>query len=98
MKLPIIIDHLRNALETHQFGALADERADLFNHLQQEQRDVFLPVLFHAEQENLLRLSAYQEGTASAIMTSDKACISVRAALAELKQAGALLPNQKEWC
>lgn len=51
MKLPIIIDHLRNALETHQFGALADERADLFNRLQQEQRDVLLPALFHAEQD-----------------------------------------------
>lgn len=143
MKLPIIIDHLRHALETHQFDALAktlddvhpadfasalehfilsdlwllmgtlptatqakifaylseetqqqlalqigrkhlasifkqmsaDERADLFNRLQQEQRDVLLPALFHAEREDLLRLSAYQEGTAGAIMTSDYATL-----------------------
>lgn len=158
MKLPIIIDHLRNALETHQFGALAktlddvhpadfasalehfilsdlwllmgtlptatqakifaylseetqqqlalqidrkhlasifkqmsaDERADLFNRLQQEQRDVLLPALFHAEREDLLRLSAYQEGTAGAIMTSDYATlpdhVSVQQALDILRR------------
>lgn len=57
----------------HQMSA--DERADLFNRLQQEQRDVLLPALFHAEREDLLRLSAYQEGTAGAIMTSDYATL-----------------------
>lgn len=53
----------------------SDERADLFNRLSDEQRDALLPALAQAEREDLLRLSAYKEGTAGAIMTSDYAIV-----------------------
>lgn len=53
----------------------ADERTDMFKRLDQEQRDALLPVLAHAERENIRKLSAYQEGTAGALMTSDYAML-----------------------
>ena len=54
---------------------LSDERADLFNRLSAEQRDTLLPALAQAEREDLLRLSAHEEGSAGAIMTSDYALL-----------------------
>src|SRR5690606_25178635 len=53
----------------------ADERTDMFKRLDQEQRDALLPVLAHAERENIRKLSAYKEGTAGALMTSDYAML-----------------------
>ncbi len=53
----------------------ADERTDLFKHFDQNQRDMLLPALAHAEREDIRKLSAYEEGTAGALMTSDYAML-----------------------
>jgi len=53
-----------------------DERADLFKRLPEERRQAILPALAQAEREDIRRLTAYQEGTAGAVMTSDYATLS----------------------
>jgi magnesium transporter len=53
-----------------------DERADLFKRLPEERRDAVLPALAQAEREDIRRLTAYSEGTAGAVMTSDYASLS----------------------
>lgn len=67
----------------------ADERTDLFKHFDQSQRDALLPALAQAEREDIRKLSAYMEGTAGALMTSDYATLgkdmSVAEALAALR-------------
>lgn len=65
----------RTQLAQIMFHMSADERADLFNRLSPEQRDALLPGLAQAERDDLLRLSAYPEGTAGAVMTSDYATL-----------------------
>lgn len=54
----------------------ADERADLFNELSDEQQDALLPALAQAEREDVRRLASYEEDTAGAIMTSDYAALT----------------------
>ncbi|MCW5707403.1 magnesium transporter [Shinella sp.] len=54
----------------------ADDRADLYKKLTEEQREVLMPALAQAEREDIRRLAAYDEGTAGAIMTSDYASFS----------------------
>jgi magnesium transporter len=53
----------------------ADERADLYNELSEEQRDALMPALAQAEREDIRKLASYEEGTAGAIMTSDYATL-----------------------
>ena len=53
-----------------------DERADLFKRLPEERRQAILPALAQAEREDIRRLTAYTEGTAGAVMTSDYATLS----------------------
>lgn len=53
----------------------ADERTDLFKRFDQHQRDTLLPALAQAEREDIRKLSAYVEGTAGALMTSDYAML-----------------------
>src|SRR5690554_1670210 len=53
----------------------ADERTDLFKRFDQNQRDILLPALAQAEREDIRKLSAYVEGTAGALMTSDYAAL-----------------------
>ena len=53
----------------------ADERTDLFKRFDQSQRDTLLPALAQAEREDIRTLSAYVEGTAGALMTSDYAML-----------------------
>jgi magnesium transporter len=67
-------------MKRHKLAALfsrmdADERADLYNDLDEEQRAMVLPGLAQAEREDLRKLSSYAEGTAGAIMTSDYATL-----------------------
>ncbi len=57
-------------------GMPHDERADLFKKLPESIRESILPALAHAEREDIRRLSAYEEGTAGAVMTSDYATLS----------------------
>ncbi|MEX1148132.1 MAG: magnesium transporter, partial [Sphingomonadales bacterium] len=54
----------------------SDERADLFNRLTEDQQEALLPALAQAEREDIRRLSAHDEGTAGAIMTSDYASLT----------------------
>jgi magnesium transporter len=52
-----------------------DERADLFKRMPEEKREAVLPALAQAEREDIRRLTAYTEGTAGAVMTSDYATL-----------------------
>ncbi|MDM7857690.1 magnesium transporter [Thiopseudomonas acetoxidans] len=72
----ILSRHFPRAILAKLVGEMpADERTDMFKRLDQEQRDALFPVLAHAERENIRKLSAYQEGTAGALMTSDYAML-----------------------
>jgi len=53
-----------------------DDRADLFKRIPEDKREAILPALARAEREDIRRLSAYQEGTAGAVMTSDYATLT----------------------
>src|SRR5690606_29052011 len=68
----------------------ADDRADLYRQLTEEQRETLMPALAQAEREDIRRLAAYREGTAGAIMTSAYAAlppgISASDALAVLRR------------
>lgn len=61
----------------------ADERTDLFKRFDQNQRDTLLPALAQAEREDIRKLSAYVEGTAGALMTSDYAMLKKDMTVAE---------------
>ncbi len=65
----------------------ADERTDLYKHLNQEQRDALLPALAQAKREDIRRLSAYEERTAGALMTSDYATLDPQMTVAEALDA-----------
>ncbi|OPL16892.1 MAG: magnesium transporter [delta proteobacterium MLS_D] len=48
-----------------------DERADLFNQFEPEQRTEILQALEQSERDDINKLTSYPEGTAGAVMTSD---------------------------
>ena len=64
-------------------GALADlltdmshdERADLVSRLPEERVEQIMPLLAHAEREDIRTLASYREGTTGAVMTSDYATL-----------------------
>lgn len=68
----------------------ADERADLYNELPTERRDLVLPAMAQAEREDIRRLAGHPEGTAGSIMTSDYATVgpqlTAREAVEELRR------------
>ncbi len=70
----------------------ADERTDLFKQLDEDRQQALLHAMPRAEQEDLRKLSSYEEGTAGAIMTSDYVAIpayyDVTRALATLRATG----------
>ncbi|MCC5884647.1 MAG: magnesium transporter [Halomonas sp.] len=53
----------------------SDERADLFNLLDEDRKEVLLRRMARQEREDLKRLASYEEGTAGSIMTSDYVAI-----------------------
>ena len=63
-----------------------DERVDLLKRLPEDRQETLLPVLAHAEREDIRRLSSYPEGTAGAVMTSDYATLSPDQTAAEAIQ------------
>ena len=84
-----IFSHLDEDLQVQIVGTLrrgeiarllsdmsSDDRADLFMQLPEDLRENVLPALAQAEREDLRKLTAYQEGTAGAVMTSDYATLS----------------------
>lgn len=68
----------------------ADERADLYNQLPEERRDILMPALAQVEREDIRHLAAYPEKTVGAAMTSDYAALppglTVEEAIAELRR------------
>ncbi|MEW6077366.1 MAG: magnesium transporter [Thermodesulfobacteriota bacterium] len=60
-----------------------DERADLFKELPEELQESVLPAIAQAEREDLRRLTAYEEGTAGAVMTSDYATLPAHLSASE---------------
>ena len=68
----------------------ADDRADVFNRLSEDQQEMLLPALAHVERENIRRLASYEEGSAGAIMTSDYATLkpelTAKEAIAQLRR------------
>lgn len=85
-----IYSHLDEELQVEILGTLrrdeiarlltdmsSDDRADLFKQLPEGLRESVLPALAQAEREDIRRLSAYKEGTAGAVMTSDYATLSI---------------------
>ncbi len=70
----------------------ADDRVDLLDDVSPDAVNELLPLLPVEERRNILRLRAYPEGTAGAMMTTEVAMLSesltVRQALAELSQQG----------
>jgi magnesium transporter len=89
--LPIraeIFSHLDDELQVDIIGTLCrgdivrlladmppDDRADVFKLLPEDRREEVLPAMAQAEREDIRRLSAYKEGTAGAVMTSDYATL-----------------------
>ncbi|MFN3313924.1 MAG: magnesium transporter [Hyphomonas sp.] len=73
-----------------------DERADLFAVLPKPVQDRLLPALAQADREDIRKLSAYPEGTAGAIMTSDyatlRADLTTDEAIAKLRREA---PNKE---
>jgi magnesium transporter len=53
----------------------SDERADLFNLLGEDRRELLLRRMARQEREDLKRLASYEQGTAGSIMTSDYVAI-----------------------
>lgn len=77
---PVFQAELATAMPRTDLAAIfmemdADDRADLYKKLSDEQRDTLMPALAQAEREDIRQLAAYEEGTAGAIMTSDYASL-----------------------
>lgn len=67
-----------NADKARLLAAMAhDERVDIYNRLSTEVQKKILPKLAKKEQEDILRLAAYEEGTVGALATS--AYVAIRA-------------------
>lgn len=58
------------------FHMSADERVDVFNQLDEETQEKFLPAMAQVEREDIRRLSSYEEGTIGAVITSDYATLT----------------------
>ncbi|MDY0390265.1 magnesium transporter [Desulfobulbus oligotrophicus] len=84
-----ILSHLNEDLQIEIVGSLprhevahlladmsSDDRVSLFKKLSEHLQESILPALAQAEREDIRRLSAYREGTAGAVMTSDYATLS----------------------
>lgn len=87
---PDLQDGVASRMERNQLAALVsamshDERADLVTRLPEERTEQIFPLLAQAEREDIRRLTAYREGTAGAVMTSDYATLP-----AELTAAAAI--------
>ncbi len=68
-----------------------DDRVDLLKRIPEERREAIMPAMAMAEREDIRRLSAYREGSAGAVMTSDYATLT-----SELTAAQAIERLRKE--
>lgn len=72
-----VIEHFnRRELAALFFHMSADERVDVFNRLDEETQEKFLPAMAQVEREDIRRLASYDEGTVGAVMTSDYATLT----------------------
>ncbi|MCA1810185.1 MAG: magnesium transporter [Lentisphaerae bacterium] len=73
-----------------------DDRADFVKRLPEERRETILPALAQVEREDIRRLSAYEEGTVGAVMTSDYATLSAGlTAFAAIEQLRQVAPDKE---
>lgn len=56
----------------------SNERADLYNSIDESQRELLLPGMEKAQREDMRRLSSYAEGCAGALMSSDYALLDAK--------------------
>jgi magnesium transporter len=61
----------------------ADDRVDLLKRIPEDRREAIMPALAMAEREDIRRLSAYREGSAGAVMTSDYATLTPELSVAQ---------------
>ena len=74
----------------------ADERADLYHHLDEEARQKLMPALARVEREDILRLAAYAEGTTGSVTTSDYVAVTPQMRVAEaLAHVRATAPDKE---
>ena len=77
---PHLQDGVTGLMERGTLAALLtymshDERADLVKRLPQERVEQIMPMLAHAEREDIRTLASYRQGTTGAVMTSDYATL-----------------------
>ncbi len=87
-----LIDVMSPATVTELFTELpSDDRADIYNRLEPAARPRILGALAQAERDDILRLSAYPEGTVGSVTTSEyvwvNADATVNGALAHVRES-----------
>lgn len=85
---PALQDGVSSSMPRKDLAALLtrmshDERADLVGRLPSERVEQIMPLLAHAEREDIRSLAAYGEGSAGAVMTSDYATLAAEATAVE---------------
>jgi magnesium transporter len=85
---PPLQDGVTGLMERGPLAALLtymshDERADLVSRLPTERVEQIMPLLAHAEREDIRTLASYREGTTGAVMTSDYATLPAEITAAE---------------
>lgn len=65
----------------------SDDRADLFNRLSADAQAQLLPALAKVERDDILKLSAYPEGSAGSATTSDYATVGIELSVSEALQS-----------
>ncbi|MCT7545419.1 MULTISPECIES: magnesium transporter [Arcobacteraceae] len=71
-----ILDFMDRTMIKELFEKMpSDERADLFNIMSETLQDRILPILTKAEQEDIIKLSSYEENVIGSIMTSNYATL-----------------------
>ncbi len=76
VRLDVAVAMARDDLAQLLTAMAPDDRADLFREMPEEKREAVLPALAVAERQDIRNLTAYPEGTAGAIMTSDYATLA----------------------
>jgi len=89
MQVPVVLRLADKRLADIITNMFSDDRVDLLQRLPEERQQAVLRLLAKAEREDIIKLGAYEEGTAGAIMTSDyavlKSDLTARQALNKLR-------------
>ncbi|MDA3898951.1 MAG: magnesium transporter [Spirochaetes bacterium] len=96
LQLDIVKTLRRNEIVGLLTNMSPDDRADLFKNMPEELRETTLPAMAQVEREDIRRLSAYEEGTAGAVMTSDYATLPPKlTALQAIDHLRMVAPNKE---